>query len=53
MNKIFFTLLAICLLHTSVQAADKIRISTPGGRGALHHAFGAEKRIPKRGRLRR
>ena len=23
-------LLAICLLHTSVQAADKIRISTPG-----------------------
>ena len=24
-----------------------------GGRGALHHAFGAEKRIPKVGRLRR
>ena len=30
MNKIFVALLAIFLLHTSVQAADKIRISTPG-----------------------
>ena len=30
MNKMFVALLAICLLHTSVQAADKIRISTPG-----------------------
>jgi len=29
MKMIFVTLLAICLLHTSVQAADKIRISTP------------------------
>ena len=30
MNQMFMALLAICLLHTSVQAADKIRISTPG-----------------------
>ena len=30
MNKIFVALLAIFLLQTSVQAADKIRISTPG-----------------------
>ncbi len=29
MNRIFVTLLAICLLHTSIHAADKIRISTP------------------------
>ena len=29
MNKIFVALLAICLLHTSIHAADKIRISTP------------------------
>jgi NitT/TauT family transport system substrate-binding protein len=29
-NKIFLALLAICFLHTSIQAADKIRISTPG-----------------------
>jgi len=30
MNKILVALLAICLIHTSAQAADKIRISTPG-----------------------
>ena len=30
MNKILVGLLAICLLHTSADAADKIRISTPG-----------------------
>ena len=29
MNKICLTLLAIFLLHTSIHAADKIRISTP------------------------
>ena len=29
MKQIFLALLAICLLHTSIQAADKIRISTP------------------------
>ena len=29
MNKIFVALLAICFLHTSIHAADKIRISTP------------------------
>jgi len=28
-NKIFFALLAICFLHTSIHAADRIRISTP------------------------
>src|SRR4029434_1877340 len=30
MNKIFVALLILSLCHTSVQAADKIRISTPG-----------------------
>ena len=30
MNKILVGVLAICLLHTSADAADKIRISTPG-----------------------
>ncbi len=30
MNKMFVALLGIFLLHTGVQAADKIRISTPG-----------------------
>src|SRR4249920_4029908 len=30
MNKIFVALLAMFLIQTSVQAADKIRISTPG-----------------------
>ena len=29
MKMIFVTLLAICFLHTSIHAADKIRISTP------------------------
>jgi len=29
MNKLYVALLAICLLHTSIHAADKIRISTP------------------------
>jgi NitT/TauT family transport system substrate-binding protein len=28
-NKIFLALLAICFLHTSIHASDKIRISTP------------------------
>ena len=28
-NKLFLALLAICFLHTSIHAADKIRISTP------------------------
>ena len=30
MNKIFVALLAVFLIQTSVQAVDKIRISTPG-----------------------
>ena len=30
MNQMFVALLGIFLLHSSVQAADKIRISTPG-----------------------